>query len=114
MRANKEQRGRRSDSGSRTSSPGSSRRFLAPGHRDSWLLAMPVAAQVRRPVAKPRDETRKLLHGFLVSLPTFLGGGQLGIAEDACPGIAAGPGNDRGRTGGKQIDPIEGTVLLIE
>src|SRR6266511_3821509 len=89
-------------------------RFLPPRHWHGWRLAMPIAARVRGPVAEPGDEPRQLFHGFFVRLSPLLGAGQFGIAENSSFGIAARPRNERRRTRGKQIDPVEGAVLFVE
>ena len=89
-------------------------RPLAPGHRHGRRRAVAVAADVLGPVLEPGDEAHELLDRFFVGLASLLGGGQLRLAQHAGLGVAAGPRDDRRRAGGKQIDPVERAVFLVE
>ena len=41
----------------------------------------------------------------------FSARGQFGVAQHAGFAVAAGPGDDRRRAGGEQVDPVERAVL---
>src|SRR5262245_7259194 len=89
-------------------------RSLSPGDRHGWGLPVQVAADVLRARVKPGNEAHKLADGFLVGLLALLGGRQLGFTQYARRGIAAGPGNDCGRAGGEEVDPLERAGFLVE
>src|SRR6476661_3037841 len=75
---------------------------------------MAVASRIDGSVFEVPDEPGQLRDGLFVDLAPFLRGRQFGLAQDARLGIAAGPGDERRRSGGEQVDPVEGTLLLIE
>ena len=75
---------------------------------------MEFAAGVFGPVFEPREEAGELLHGLVVGLFALLGGGELGVPDDAAAGVGAGPGDDRGGAGAEEVDPVEGAVLQVK
>src|SRR5438045_3207292 len=75
---------------------------------------MMIAAPVCWTAMEPGHKASELFDGFFIGFAPFVGAGELSIAEHAGFGIAAGPGDERRRTGGKQIDPIERAVLFVE
>src|SRR6478609_5675241 len=89
-------------------------RPLPPRDRHGWGLPVQVAADVLRARVKPRDEAHELADGFLVGLLALFGSRQFRVAQDARRGIAAGPGDDCGRAGGEEVDPLERAGFLVE
>ena len=75
---------------------------------------MTVAPLIDGTIAEPGDEARQLFHRLFVGGAALLGAGEFRITEHARFGVAARPRNDRGRTSGKEIDPIERAVLIVE
>src|SRR6266487_2626893 len=79
------------------------RRLLVPRHGHGRFFAMAVAAPVFRAVLEPVDETRELFDGFFVGSFALFAAGQFRVAQNAGLTVAAGPGNQRRRTGGKKV-----------
>lgn len=75
---------------------------------------MMIAPHIDGTVAIPRDEAGELFDSFLVGTAALVDCGEFRLAEDAGVGITAGPGNQGAGAGGKQINPIEGTLLFVE
>ena len=75
---------------------------------------MAVAAPVFRAVLEPVDETDELFDRFFVGLLALFRAGQFGVAQNAGPTVAAGPGDQRRRARGKKVHPIEWTVLFVK
>lgn len=75
---------------------------------------MTVAPLIDWAIAEPGDEASELFHRFFVSGAALFCAGEFRISKHACFRVAARPRNDCGRPGGKEIDPVEGTVLLVE
>ena len=91
-----------------------SKRPLAPGHWHRRRFAMAIAASIDRTILEIMNESRELFHRFFVGLPPFFCRGQLSVTQDAGFRVAARPGDNRGRTGRKQIDPVEGILFIVE
>src|SRR5262245_29889789 len=75
---------------------------------------MSIAPRIQRAVAEPAHKPGELFDGFLVGYAPLLGAGQFGGAQHTGLGVAAGPRDERGRTSGEQIDPVERAVLFVE
>src|ERR1043165_2051425 len=82
--------------------------FLSPWHRHGWGLSMVIAARVQGTIPEPRNKPRQLFHRLLVGSFALFSAGQFGLAEHARFGIAAGQGDECGRTGREQTDPVGG------
>lgn len=91
-----------------------SKRMLLPGDGHGRGRAMVIAPNVPGAILEVGDKAGELFDGFFVSDATFFGGGQFGFAQDTGIGIAAGPGDERGGSGGEEIDPIEGVVFFVK
>src|SRR5439155_15411032 len=77
-------------------------------------LTMAVAARIGRTIFEIGDEAYQLLDGFLVSLPALLGGRQLRFPQNPGLTVAAGPGDQRGRSVAEQVDPVKRISLFVE
>src|SRR6266576_3136970 len=89
-------------------------RLLVPRHGHGRSFTMAVAAPVFRTVLEPVDATRELFDGFFVGQFALFGAGQFRVAQNARLTVAAGPGNQRRRTRGKKVHPIERTVFIVK
>ena len=75
---------------------------------------MPITALVWGTILEPTYKADQLGDRFVVGKAPFLGGRQLGIAQHAGLRIAAGPRDDRGGTGGEEIDPLKRARFVVE
>src|SRR5207237_3282836 len=75
---------------------------------------MALPASVFRPILEPLNQTRELSDGFFVGPFALFGTRQFRGAQDAGLAVAAGPGEQRRRTRGKQVDPIKRAMLFVE
>src|SRR5438105_9419778 len=75
---------------------------------------MMIAARIHRPLPEPLHEAHQLTNCLLVGFATFLRISELGFANYAALGVAAGPRHERGWPCAEQIDPVERASLLIE
>ena len=75
---------------------------------------MVIAANIDWPILEIMDESRELFHRFFVGLSAFFCRGQLCVTQDAGFRVAARPGDNCGRTGCKQIDPVAGILFIVE
>src|SRR5262245_11925576 len=87
---------------------------LAPRHRHRRRAAVQIAARVLGTILEPGDESHQLLDRLLVDLAALLRSRQLRLAQNARLGVAARPRDQRRRAGGKQVDPVEWTLLGVE
>src|SRR5439155_11964788 len=88
--------------------------FLPPGQRHRGRLPVTIAAGIDRPILEPLHETRELADGLLVGFPALLRARQLGVPDHAALRVTAGPGDERGRPGSKQIHPVERALLQVD
>src|SRR5262249_37551160 len=89
-------------------------RPLPPGDWHRWWLAMAIFALVLGPVFPPAYESHELFDGLFIGFAAFFGCGQLRFTENAGIRIAAAPGYDCPPASGKQSDPHEGAVVVVE
>src|SRR5437762_2632458 len=75
---------------------------------------MALPASVFRPILEPLNQTREVSDGFFVGPFALFGTRQFRVAQNAGLTVAAGPGDQRRGTRGKQIDPIKRTILFVE
>src|SRR5438105_471479 len=75
---------------------------------------MAIAARVQRALPEPLHEARELAHRLLIGFAALLGAAELRRADHAALRVAAGPRDERRRSRRKEIDPVEGALLLIE
>src|SRR3954469_281668 len=87
---------------------------LPPRQGHGGRPAVQVAPGVFGAVFEPAYQANELLDGLFIGLAALFGRGQLGIAQNAGFGIAAGPGDERRGSRSKEINPVEGAVLFVE
>src|SRR3954464_875215 len=87
---------------------------LPPRQGHGGRPSVQVAPGVFGAVFEPAYQANELLDGLFIGLSALFGRGQLGIAQNASFGVAAGPGDERSGSGAEEVDPVEGAVLFVE
>src|ERR1041385_2072051 len=75
---------------------------------------MTITPAVLWPIFEPGDETHQLFDGFFVSFLALFSSSQFRVAQDAGLTVAAGPGDQGGGAGCKEVNPIEGAFFFVE